>query len=396
MTIATSRRAFSKTVLQVVPALDAGGAERTTVEIAFAIVQAGGRALVASRGGRLEGEIIESGGKVFHMPAHSKNPLTIAANRGRLIKLIRGERVDIVHVRSRAPAWSALWAARAAKVPLVATYHGAYEAKSALKRLYNSAMVRADLVIANSAFTASAIRAQYEVDASRLIVIPRGADLQRFDPASVSGQRVAAIAQNWGVNPEEGALRLLLPARLTPWKGHDTAIEAISRLAGGARGGGTGQRRKLQLIFAGDAQGRDDFASGLRRDIETRGVRDLIQLVGHCTDMAAAYAWSDAVLAPSTRPEAFGRVAAEAGAMGKPVIASDHGGAREVVVDGETGFLTPPGDVAALADAIEAIAVMTPPSRHAMGTRARERIASAFSIEAMQCATLDAYGRVAQ
>jgi glycosyltransferase involved in cell wall biosynthesis len=150
----------------------------------------------------------------------------------------------------------------------------------------------------------------------------------------------------------------------------------------------------LQLIFAGEAQGRDDFATTLRREVETRGVRDLIQLVGHCTDMAAAYAWSDAVLAPSTRPEAFGRVVAEGGAMAKPVIASDHGGAREIIVDGETGLLTPPGDAAALAEAIAKIAAMAPAARRAMGARARERIARSFSIEAMQRSTLDAYRQV--
>lgn len=396
MTGGAVRMAFSKTVLQVIPALDAGGAERTTVEIASAIVRAGGRALVASRGGRLEAEIIEAGGKVFHMPVHSKNPLTILANRGRLLRLIRDERADIVHVRSRAPAWSALWAARAANIPLVATYHGAYEAQGALKRLYNSAMVRADLVIANSAFTAASIRAQYEIGDDRLVVIPRGADLGRFDPAGVAEGRIDALMRAWGVSRDEGALRLLLPARLTAWKGHDLAIEAVSRLALGDPGLRTGQRRKLQLIFAGDAQGRDDFAASLRRDVETRGVRDLIQIVGHCSDMPAAYAWSDAVLAPSTRPEAFGRVAVEAGAMARPVIAADHGGARETVAEGETGFLTPPGDAAALAKAIEAVAAMTANERRAMGVRARERIGRLFSIEAMQRSTLDAYSRVAR
>lgn len=396
MTGGLARMTFSKTVLQVIPALDAGGAERTTVEVASAIVQSGGRALVASRGGRLEAEIIEAGGKIFHMPVHSKNPLTILVNRRRLLRLIRDERVDIVHVRSRAPAWSALWAARAANIPLVATYHGAYEAKGALKRLYNSAMVRADLVIANSAFTAASIRAQYHIGEDRLIVIPRGADLARFDPAGVAAGRIDALARGWGVGRDEDTLKLLLPARLTVWKGHDLAIEAVSCLALGNPGLRTGHRRKLQLIFAGDAQGRDDFAASLRRDVETRGVRDLIQIVGHCSDMPAAYAWSDAVLAPSTRPEAFGRVAVEAGAMARPVIAADHGGARETVVDGETGFLTKPGDAAALAAAIEAVAGMTASERRAMGARAKERIARLFSIEAMQRSTLDAYSRVAR
>jgi glycosyltransferase involved in cell wall biosynthesis len=206
------------------------------------------------------------------MPVHSKNPLAIIANGGRLRDIARGEGVDIIHVRSRAPAWSALLAARQAGVALVATYHGAYEARSALKRLYNSAMVRGDLVIANSAFTAAAIRAAYEVNAGRLVVIPRGADVAHFDPAKIARPRVEALARQWGVGAAGGPLRMLLPARLTPWKGHEVAIEAVARLAIRGVGPSTGQRAKLQLIFAGDAQGRDDYAASLRQSIETRGV----------------------------------------------------------------------------------------------------------------------------
>nr|AMK59390.1 glycosyltransferase [uncultured bacterium UPO57] len=380
---------FDKTVLQVIPALDAGGAERATLEIAEAVVEAGGRALVATRGGRLAGEIERAGGEIFLMPVHSKNPLAIAANRGRLVKLIREEKVDIVHARSRAPAWSALWAARAAGVPFVATYHGAYAAKTPLKRLYNSAMARGDVVIANSEYTAAAIRKQFALDEARLRVIPRGVDLRIFDPDKVAGERIDALSRLWGVKPGAGALRLLLPARLTAWKGQDVAIEAVAGLA--STMGGTGQAQDLQLVLPGDAQGRDDYRAALQRAIEMRGVRDMIHLVGHCADMPAAYAWADAVLAPSTRPEAFGRVAVEAGAMGRPVIAAAHGGAQETVIDGETGYLVAPGNAKALAGAIAALAGMGPEGRKAMGARARERVRRLYSLEAMRRATLEAY-----
>jgi glycosyltransferase involved in cell wall biosynthesis len=387
---------FDQTVLQVIPELETGGAERTTVEIAQAIIAAGGRALVATHGGRMSAEILAAGGEVFPMPVHSKNPAEIWANRGRLLSLIRAQGVDIVHVRSRAPAWSALWAARAAGKLLVATYHGAYRATNPLKKLYNSAMIRADLVIANSAFTAAAINAQYDLKGRVVQVIPRGADLARFDPAAVSAARIEQLTTGWGLAPQPGAFRLLLPARLTPWKGQAAAIAAVARLAKGPRRSASGQAPDLQLVLAGAAQGRDDYEAALRRDVETRGVRDMVHLVGDCADMPAAVAWADVVLSPSIRPEAFGRVAVEAGAMGKPVIASDHGGARETVADGVSGMLTPPGDIDALADAVAAMMAMSDAERGAMGAKAQERVRERYSSDAMCRATIEAYAALAK
>jgi glycosyltransferase involved in cell wall biosynthesis len=381
---------LQKTILQVVPELNSGGAERSTLEMVEAIVGAGGRALVATSGGRLEAEIAAVGGAVFRIPVHSKNPATIWANAGRLARLIEDAQVDLVHVRSRAPAWSALWAARRTGKPLVSTYHGAYSARGPAKRLYNSAMVRADRVIANSAYTAKAVRAEYSLDPGRLRVIPRGADLDVFDPVKVEPGRLAGL-DAWGAR--DGALRLLLPARLTFWKGQDIAVRAAD-LIKKRRLAATGEAPLLRLIFAGDAQGAGDFAGRLRRETRDRGVEDMVGLVGHCADMPAAYAWADAVLSPATLPEAFGRVAAEAGAMRKPVIASDLGGQRETVIDGVTGFLTPPGDVAALADAIEAVERMSVAGRAAMGARARRHIEANFSANRMREATLAVYAEL--
>lgn len=383
---------FRGTVLQIVPELESGGAERSTVEIAEAIVGAGGRAIVASRGGRLEAELERIGARLVRIPAHSKNPAVILANAGRLARLIEAEGVDLVHVRSRAPAWSALLAARRTGRPLVSTYHGAYEAKGKLKRLYNSSMVRADRIIANSAFTAKSIRAQYKIGAKCLRIIPRGADLERFRPADVAPERIRRLAEAWGVPDRPEALRLLLPARLTFWKGQDVAIAAVGRLADAARSpSGTGQRPGLQLVLAGDSQGSGDFERSLRRAVEDRGVRDMVYFVGHCADMPAAYSWADAVLTPATLPEAFGRVAVEAGAMGRPAVASDIGGQRETIIDGRTGFLTPPGDAVAIADAIEALAAAGCEGRAAMGAAARAHVAERFSTEAMRRATLEVY-----
>ncbi len=377
---------FERTVLQVIPSLESGGAERTTVEMVRAITAAGGKALVATSGGRLCAEVEKAGGRVFRLPAASKNPLTILANRGRLARIIREEKADVIHARSRAPAWSALLAARATGAAFVSTWHGAYEASSPVKRFFNSVMARGDLVIANSEFTAVAIRATYPVG-DRLRVIPRGADLAEFNPQGVSAGRIIELRAKWGLDENGGRLLLLLPGRLTGWKGHGVAVDALARLNGGE----TGVSPAFELIFAGDEQGRGEFAGSLMRRVDELGLQQMIRWVGHCDDMPAAYALADMALAPSTRPEAFGRVAVEAGAMGKVAIAAGHGGARETIVDGETGFLAEPGSDEALAKAILSAAMLGPVGRRAMGEKARARIASLFSTEAMTAATIAAY-----
>jgi len=387
---------FNGTVLQVIPALDAGGAERTAVEIAGAVVKSGGKAIVVSAGGRLEAEINEAGGVVIQLPVGSKNFLTIYRNTGRLARLIHEHAVDIVHVRSRAPAWSALWAARSTGTKLVSTYHGAYGAMSAMKRFYNSGMLRADLVIANSNFTATEIRKIYDTTPNDLVVIPRGADLERFDPAVVEEVRVKRLVGLWGLPAENGELKLLAPGRLTSWKGQEDVVEALGILAGNsplaAKSGktGAGKHSKFRLVFCGDAQGRDAFEQALREKLYERGVHSMVHVVGHCADMPAAYSWADAVLAPSRRPEAFGRIAVEAGAMAKPVVATDHGGARETIIDDKTGILVPPCDPVALADAIEGLQANFG-VRKQLGLAARLHVAENYSIKAMCNATLLAY-----
>lgn len=378
--------AFDKTILQVIPAMDAGGAERTTLEMARAIIAAGGRAVVATSGGRMIGALEQAGARVSILPVHTKNPLTITANASRLADLIGETGADLIHARSRAPAWSALMAARRAGVPLVTTWHGAYRAGSPWKRLYNSAMARGDVVIANSGFTAETIRAANDPGA-RLIIIHRGADTEEFNPRRISSERRTAVLEKWGIKQGDGPL-LLLPARLTDWKGHGVAIEAMGRLEKAWPAGAT---KHLRLIFAGDAQGRDGYAASLTRGVEELGLNRMIRLVGHCDDMPAAYSVADVVLSPSTRPEAFGRVAAEAGAMGRVVIAADHGGARETVVDGETGFLVKPGSAEALANAVARAIGLGQEGRDAMGEKAAARIAAKFSTAAMTAATIAAY-----
>ena len=375
------------TLLQVVPRLETGGAEQTTLDVAAAVRAAGGRALVASMGGRMEPALLASGAELERMTVHSKNPLVILANALRLAGLIRRRKVSLVHVRSRAPAFSAVLAARMAGVPVLATYHGVYNARSALKRWYNGVMTRGEVVIANSEFTRQHVIAQHEIDPDKVVAIPRGVDIARFDPAAVSAERRAALAASWGLDPDDRRVKILLAGRLTRWKGQTLAIEAAGELM--AR-----DAEDFLLIFAGDSQGRSGYLAELEAAIAEKGLGDNVRIVGHCADMPAAYALCDLAIAPSLDPEAFGRTAVEPQAMGVPVIAADHGATRETVVPGETGWLVRPGDPAAWAEALHAAIALGPEARLRMGQVAAERARRLYSVEAMCAATLAVYAQV--
>ncbi|HWA31296.1 MAG TPA: glycosyltransferase family 4 protein [Rhizomicrobium sp.] len=370
-------------ILQVIPQLNTGGAERTTLDIAAALVREGFCALVASEGGRMEPELAAVGGELIRMPAASKAPHKILSNAMALRDLIRKRDVKIVHARSRAPAWSALMAANTAGVPFVTTYHGFYNAGNPLKRFYNSVMVRADAVIANSQWTADHILREYRKPPKRLVVIPRGTDPEIFDPASIAPDRIAQMRRHWGVAEDDFVA--LLPGRLTRWKGQGVLIDALAEMK--ARG----DVSTIRAIFAGDAQGRDDYEKELRDRIVSLGLQDNAFIVGHVEDMPVAYAASDVVVSASIEPEAFGRVAAEASSMAKPVIASDHGGARETVLTNVSGLLVPPGDAAALAQALEKIVATPPHGRINMGVAGRAHIIRNYSREGMCRETIALY-----
>ncbi|PVM92031.1 glycosyltransferase family 4 protein [Caulobacter endophyticus] len=375
------------TLLQVTPELETGGAEQTTIDVAHGVVAQGGKALVATRGGRMAARLEADGGRLAQMPAQSKNPLVMLGNAARLIDLIRREKVTLVHARSRAPAFPALWAAHATKVPFVATYHGVYNAKSALKRWYNAVMTKGDLVIANSDYTRAHVIAEHGIHPDRVVAIPRGVDLARFEPSFVSGERVEALRKAWGVAGDERRLKVLLAGRLTRWKGQGLAIQAVARLKA------LGDARVL-LLLAGDDQGRKGYRAELEHMIAQAGLEDSVRLVGHCDDMPAAYLLADLAIAPSLEPEAFGRTAVEPQVMGRPVIAADHGATRETVVPGETGWLAAPGDVEAWAQALNDACEAGAAGRQAMGMAARARARRLYSVDAMVEATLKVYARV--
>ena len=370
-------------ILQVIPALDAGGAERTAIDIAAALARDGFQALVASEGGRLEPQLAEAGAELVRLPLDTKAPQRMLANALRLAQLIRTRKVSLIHARSRAPAWSALMAARRTAIPFVATYHGIYNAGHPLKRFYNSVMVRGDAVIANSNWTADHIVREHGVPPARITVIHRGVDLEAFDPAGIAPARIDALRSQWGA--AQGETIILLPGRLTRWKGQLVLIEALAQLAR------AGALANVKAVLAGDAQGRNAYMAELKSAIARYGLGGIVRIAPHIVDMPAAYLASDIVVSASTDPEAFGRVAAEAGAMARPVIATDHGGARETVLAGRSGLLVPPGDAAALAAALQTVLAMDTDGRRRLGEAGRAHVRENFSLDRMCADTLALY-----
>lgn len=377
-------------ILQVIPQLDTGGAERSTLEIVDALHKAGATALVVTEGGRMADEVGRLGGEIIHLPVASKNPLTLLSNAGRIGELIGERGVALVHARSRAPAWSCLLASRRKRIPFVTTYHGIYNEREPFKRQYNSVMARGDLVIANSRFTADMVEARHRVPRQRLRTIYRGVDLERFSRSAVAAERLTALREAWGI--EAGRPVVLHPARLSGWKGQSVVIGAAQQLHD------ADALRNAVFILAGDHQDRDDYRSGLLRQIAAAELDGIVRLVGHCADMPAAYALARAVLIASTEPEAFGRTSAEAQAMGCPVIATDIGAPPETVkavpfVDPHetTGWLVPPGDVDRLEAALRQVLALDDGELAAIGQRAIDNVAANYSDATMKGQTLAVY-----
>ena len=366
-------------VLQVLPSLVTGGVERGTVEVARAVAEAEGTALVASAGGPMVAEVETAGGRHLALPLDTKDPRAIWRNAARLAELIRRERVDIVHARSRAPAWSAWLACRRTGAHFVTTYHGTYGEALPLKRQYNAVMAKGEVVIAASPFIAGLVAARHRVEPGRLRIIPRGVDPAAFDPAAVAPERMAALAAAW--NLPAGAPVVMLPGRLTAWKGQGVLIEAMALLS----------RRDAICVLVGADQGRHRYTEQLLRRAGRLGIGDRLRLAGHAEDMPAALALADVVVHASTKPEAFGRVVIEAQAMARPVIAADLGGPVDTVAHGLTGWRVAPGNPVALAAAIDEVLALPPDRRATVGARAR---AAVPTVRGMQQATLEVYADV--
>lgn len=374
---------MSKTpvILQVVPSLKSGGVERGTLEIARAISARGWKALVVSSGGPMASQIPFAGAEHIHMPVDSKNPFVMWLNAYRLAKLIRSRGVDIIHARSRAPAWSALLAARKTGCRFITTFHGVYGLQNDWKRRYNSVMTRGDRVIAISNFIATHIREHYQTDPSRIRIIQRGVDRKLFHPGNYSPQRMIDLTRQWHI-PDHLPM-ILFPGRITRWKGQDVFIRALQKLP----------HRHFFAVILGDAKGHESYRTELEKLIVDSDLGGHARLVPHSSKITDAYMLARVVVATSLEPEAFGRVALEAQAMGRPIIATNHGGAQETVRPGETGWLTPPGDVDALAGALSEALSMSDEALAEMSRKAAENAAN-FSLETMCERTLAVYEEV--
>ncbi len=376
-------------ILQVIPDLETGGAERTTVDVAQAITEAGWTALVVSEGGRLVSELEKAGARHIALPVKSKNPLTLWRNASRLQKIIQDNHVDLIHARSRAPAWSCLWAARREKIPFVTTYHGIYKQQNAFKAFYNSVMARGDSVIANSGYTAGLIRERYPAATDKITIIHRGSDLTALKPDAVTPERRQALQAAWGLS--DGQPVVLNLARVTAWKGQRVLIDAMAELAA------AGDTETI-VVLAGDAQGRESYLADLKARIAGHGLSERILLVGHCADVPAALSLADVSVVASIEPEAFGRAAVEAQAAHVPVIVSDLGAVPETVLappeaseDTRTGWRVPPGDAVALAKALRHALTMPSAERQALIERAAAHVSGSFSVETMCAKTLSVY-----
>lgn len=369
-------------VMQIIPALGSGGAEQGCIDVAAELTRAGAQAIIVSNGGHRIHELARIGAVHIDLPVHSKNPVVIWQNIRRLRTLIKRYNVDIVHVRSRAPAWSAWHACRKSHTRFVTTCHAPYNISGEVKRFYNSAIAHGERVIAISQYVAEYLRKNYHLPDDRIRVIHRGIAIEKFHPTAVTPERLISLSRSWRI--PDGSNIVMMPGRITRWKGHHVLIEAIAQL----------KRPDVFCVMIGDDQGRTEYRAELEATIREKGLEGRVRMVPHCEDMPAAYMLATVAVSASTDPEGFGRVPVEAQAMGRPIIATDHGGAKETIVRGETGWLVPPNDPAALAQAIEDTLALTPTQRAILATRAMAHVAAHFTREQMTDKTLDVYAEL--
>jgi glycosyltransferase involved in cell wall biosynthesis len=368
--------------MQVIPELGPGGAEQGCIDIAAELVASGAQAIIVSNGGSRVSELARIGAVHIDLPVHSKNPVVMWKNIGKLRRLIERYNVNIVHARSRAPAWSAWQACKKTQARFMTTCHAPYNISGEAKRRYNSAIAHGERVIAISHYVADYLRKNYKLDDSKIRLIHRGIPLEKFHPTAVTPERLITLSGEWRI--PDGANIIMLPGRLTRWKGHHVLIEAMARLG----------RSDLFCVMIGSDQGRSEYRKELEAFIQEKNLGGRVRIVDHCRDMPAAYMLATVVVSASTDPEGFGRVPVEAQAMGRPIIATDHGGARETILRGQTGWLVPPGDSAALARAIEDALSLTPQQRVMLATRAMAHVAEHFTKEQMADKTLDVYAEL--
>ena len=373
----------SYSVLQVLPHLNSGGLVSGAVEISEALQKTGMNSFVASAGGRREREITKAGGKVINFSLGSKNPIIMLLNVYKLSRIIKKYKINIIHARSRAPAWSAYFAAKKMGIPFVTTFHGTYSIQNKLKKKYNSIMVKSDRVIAISRFINNHILSNYNIDKDKIVTIHRGINIERFNYLKVADERLISLLNIFNI-PEDSFV-VLLPGRITRWKGHILLIEAIFKL----------QRSDIICLFVGDSQGRNKYYAELEKILDKFKLKNNFRIIPNQSDMATIYKLADVVVSSSLDPEAFGRVIVEAQAMGRPTISANHGGGSEIIIDGLTGWLFKPGDASDLSDKINKALSLNKDNRDKLAMNAIKRAKLNFNNEIMCAKTLQVYAELA-
>ena len=376
-------------VLQVIPRLGYGGAETGCYDIAHYLPENNCKSFIVTSGGELTKFIDKKKVKLIRLPVQSKNPILIFFNSIILIGIILFFNITIVHARSRAPAWSCLLATKVTGRKFVTTFHGTYNFSGKLKKLYNSVMVRSDLIIAGSNFIFSHIKENYSellTLKKKFLVIFRGINVDYFDPSSKLEEDEKKLLTKWEINKEKKII--LVPGRLTSWKGQEMLIEAIN-LTKVELG-----YEAFHLVILGSHQGRDLYKKKLIRITEQYRLTNQIKFIDHCKDMALAYQVSDIVISPSIEPEAFGRVAVEAQSMEKLIIASNIGGSNETIINEKTGFLFEAGDANSLSKKIIQSITMDESSLKLMGKEGRKNVIKKFNVEKMCFSTYSEYKRL--
>jgi len=376
-------------VLQVIPKLGYGGAETGCYDIAHYLPENGCKSFIVTSGGELLKFVDKNKVKVFRLPVQSKNPILILINAIILTFIILFNNISIIHARSRAPAWSCLIASKITSRKFVTTFHGTYNFKSSLKKLYNSVMVRSDLIIAGSNFIFSHIKENYSNylnQKKKLLVVFRGINVDYFDPTTKLETEEKKLLKQWEIEKDKKII--LLPGRLTTWKGQEVFIEAIN-LVNIELG-----YEAFYAVILGSDQGRDLYKKKLIRLSEQYRLTKQLRFIDHCKDMALAYKVSDIIVSASIEPEAFGRVSVEAQSMEKPIIASNIGGSNETVVDEKTGYLFKAGDAKSLSQKILKTLTIDETQLKLIGNEGRKNIVQKFNVEKMCFSTYSEYKRL--
>jgi len=376
-------------VLQVIPRLDYGGAETGCYDIAHYLPENNCKSFIVTSGGDLIKYIDKEKVKLIKLPTHSKNPLLVFFNAIALIVIILFYNIQIVHARSRAPAWSCLLATKITGRKFVTTFHGTYNFDNKIKKFYNSVMVRSDLIIAGSNFIFSHIKENYSelLDTKKkFLVIFRGINVDYFDPSTKVENEENKLLKSWEIN--ENKKIILMPGRLTSWKGQELFLEAIN-LVNIQLG-----YEAFYVVILGNDQGRDLYKKKLVRLTEQFRMTKQVKFIDNCKDMALAYKVADIIISASIEPEAFGRVSVEAQSMQKIIIASDLGGSNETVIDEKTGYLFKSGDVKSLSEKILKALNLDEITIKSLGVEGRKNVINKFNVEKMCFSTYSEYKKL--